>query len=140
MALVGLLLSILIAIFGSGHGSMTAAGGTQTKAQDTERTTDIRALQSQAEAYYAVHGDYPTLSNFNSASWRKQNLLGLDDAALQDPNTQSKTLLDAPAKGSYSYHVRGDDNVTCDDVAIECTTYTLSATLSDGQLSSLSSY
>src|SRR6201993_494731 len=59
--------------------------GVQQKARDTERTTDIKALQGQLEAYQAQNGKYPTLANVNDATWRSTNMKGLEAAALADP-------------------------------------------------------
>ena len=44
---------------------ITTFTGIQQKARDTERETDIKALQGQIEAYYAQNGNYPTRTNVN---------------------------------------------------------------------------
>lgn len=104
--------------------------GIQQKARDTERKTDINALHGQAEAYQAQNGKYPTLANYNDATFRAANLKGLDPAALQDPKGAAQTLLAAPAANGYSYQVTpaGCDNAANGD----CTQYTLTATLEGG--------
>jgi len=101
-------------------------------ARDTERETDIKALHGQVEAYYAQNGKYPTLANLNDATWRLQYMKGLNSSALRDPSSFSSTLVAAPTKNAYSYVVKGNNSVTCDNVNVDCTTYTLTATLEKG--------
>lgn len=106
--------------------------GIQSKAKDTERQTDLKALQGQLEAYYAEQGMYPTLANLNDAGWRSQNMRGLDSSALADPdgNQQHLTSL-AAAHQTYGYNTG-----TC-DVFNGCQSYVLTAILSDGSTYSL---
>lgn len=96
---------------------------------DTERKTDINALQGHIEAYYADTGYYPTLAQLNSASWRAINMKGLDDSALKDPAGTSSVLTAAPAAHVYSYKVLP---AGCDNTITKCTSYTLTATLDGG--------
>src|SRR5581483_10159781 len=63
--------------------------GIQQKARDTERKTDIKAVQGQLEAYWANNAKYPTLANLNDATFRQANMKGLDPAALADPKNAS---------------------------------------------------
>lgn len=97
---------------------------------DTERKTDINAMHGQIEAYYAVQGRYPTLANMNDLAWRSINMKGLDSEALRDPEGASMVLVNAPAKKVYSYAPTGASGKTCDNTVTDCTTYTLTATLS----------
>jgi hypothetical protein len=105
-------------------------GQVQSSAKDTERKTDINALQGQLEAYYAENGYYPTLASLNDPNWRAKNLKGLDSEALKDPDGTSTSLSAKPVKGGYSYAVSpsGCDNGTHGN----CNDYTLTATLDDG--------
>lgn len=106
--------------------------GIQQKARNTERKTDINAIQGQIEAYFAQNGKYPTLANLNNTdNWRTTNLKGLDPAALQDPSNtgNSQTLVAAPATDSYAYAVAPAD---CNNAGTDCTGYTLTATLEGG--------
>jgi type II secretory pathway pseudopilin PulG len=104
-----------------------------SKARDTERQSDINALQGQIEAYYAEFGRYPTLRDVNVASWRSTNLNGLDDGALRDPQG-TKSLLDPkPGTGVYSYDVTTLDRNTCNNATKDCMLYKLTATLEDGR-------
>ncbi len=105
----------------------------QTKARNTERQTDIKAIHGQVEAYYAQSGKYPTLSNMNDSSWRSTNMKGLDTEALRDPQGSGKVLLADPSANAYSYAVFGSDGSTsCDNVKVDCAVYTLSATYEGG--------
>lgn len=96
--------------------------------RDTERETDIKALQGQIEAYYAMNGYYPTLENINSSSFRSANMKGLDDEALRDPAGQKAQLSNKPGKGVYSYEALPED---CNQ---DCVSYTLTATYEDGSV------
>lgn len=100
--------------------------GVQSRAQDTKRQTDLSTIQASLEEYYANNvGNYPTLTNLNSASWRARNMPNLDAEALKDPNGSSSTLAAAPGAGTYAY------SPVCAGNA--CSSYTLTATLSTGE-------
>lgn len=99
-------------------------------ARNRERETDIKAIHSSLEAYYAQAGNYPTLANLNDSGWRQTNLRGFDSAALQDPQGDAETLVATAAAESYAYDVGPDG---CDNGnAGDCTEYTLTATLEGG--------
>lgn len=106
---------------------ITTFTGIQKRARNTERETDIKALHGQVEAYFAQEGRYPTLANLNEATWRGDNMKGLDEGALQDPKGASAALVDTAAANVYSYVVTpaGCDN----DTGGDCDGYTLTATL-----------
>jgi type II secretion system protein G len=107
--------------------------GIQQKARDTERKTDINALHGQFEAYQAQNGKYPTLANVNDATFRSTDLKGLDPAALQDPKGTTQALVAGGGDSShYGYAVlpTGCDNVPT--TGVDCTNYTLTATLEGG--------
>jgi len=109
---------------------ITTFTGIQQKARDTERTTDVKAIHGQVEAYYAQNGKYPTLGNLNDSSWRGTNMKGLDAEALKDPKDSSATpaLVAAAAASRYAYAV---GPALCDNApgGSDCATYTLTATL-----------
>lgn len=105
----------------SGQPELATLPGVQSKARDSERRTDINALDSHIEAYYAQYGKYPTLSELNNAAWLSENMLGLDPQVLQDPQGTSSTLVSSPKAGAYAYQVDSAG-----------TQFTLTATLEDG--------
>lgn len=105
--------------------------GIQQKARDTERKTDVKALQGQLEAYWANTAKYPTMANVNDSAFRSANMKGLDPAALADPkDAASQQLCAATASDCYGYSLTpaGCDNGAGGD----CTNYTLTATLESG--------
>jgi hypothetical protein len=111
-----------------GFGDITSEiGGSQTKAKDAERKTDLNALASQLEVYYTDTGNYPTLANLNDSAWVKTNMKGMDTEALKDPDGSQAKLAGSPAFKAYSYQVK-PANCT----GANCTAYTLTATLDDG--------
>ena len=103
---------------------ITTFTGIQRKARDTERETDIKALHSQVEAYYAQNGGYPALSDINITT-----LKGLDAGALLAP--ASATPIDSTAStiSKYSYVPTPS---TCTTAAKDCTSYVLSSLLESG--------
>lgn len=111
---------------------ITTFTGIQKKARDTERTTDIKAMHGQVEAYFAQNGNYPTLAHMNDTTWRGTNMKGLDAEALKDPKGAAQTLVGAAAANSYSYNVGPADCVDGTDAGTGCATYTLTATLESG--------
>ena len=104
----------------------------QAKARDIERQTDVKAIHSQVEAYYAQYGKYPALADLNSASWRNSNMRGLDEEALKDPQGSKSILALSPDKKVYSYDVAAPDNSACDNSTKDCTQYVLTATYENG--------
>ncbi|OGL30484.1 hypothetical protein A3F37_01260 [Candidatus Saccharibacteria bacterium RIFCSPHIGHO2_12_FULL_41_12] len=109
---------------------VTTFSGIQQKARDKERQTDIGALHSQLEAYYAQNGSYPALAEVNTGSWRTDNMKGLDSAALQDPKGSAQTLAAAASATEYGYATNG--GVACTTAAADCTSYILTANREEG--------
>jgi len=104
--------------------------GIRQKDRDTERKKDVDAIQIQLEAYFAQNGEYPTLANLNNVgNWRTTNMKSLDANALKDPSGTAQTLVATPATDSYAYAI---SPANCDNVGIDCTGYTLTATLEAG--------
>lgn len=108
-------------------------GGVQSKAKDSKRQSDIKSLQTHLEAYYSEAGNYPSLAELNSSSWRKANMRGLDDNALQDPDSGSKTLAAASAPKVYAYQPTTSNGGSCESASTSCQKFTLTAMLSNGQ-------
>lgn len=99
------------------------------KERDEERKTDINALEGHFESYYAQTGTYPSLAEVNNPAWRRETIKGLDPNALRDPNGTEATLASSPAPGHYSYVL---SPIGCNPAVGTCTTFTLTAILSDG--------
>ena len=128
-------LLIVIVVIGILAGLViTTFNGIQQKGRDTERQTDIKALHGQIEAYYAQNGSYPSLADLNDATFRSNNLKGLDDGALKDPKGTAGTLVAAPVAGSYSYEA-----LPASCTSATCTSYTLTATL-EGKIDGNTTY
>lgn len=118
--------------------------GIKQKSRDTERTTDIRALQTALEGAYGTVGYYPTLDQINAGGadgWRTTNLKGLDAAALCDPNNATNencTLLASETATDYAYKPLKEDGTTCATGDI-CTQYSLVAKL-EGKVDNKDTY
>lgn len=106
---------------------ITTFTGIQQKARDTERQTDIKALQGQIEAYYAQKGNYPTRTNVNDGTWRSTNMKGLDAEALKDPKGATQTLAAAVSSTQYRYDVLNASDASCEADETTCVKYTLEA-------------
>lgn len=105
---------------------ITTFTGIQQKARNTERETDIKALHSQIEAYYAQEGFYPQLSDVTTA-----NLKGLDGDALVDPG--GGALAATSDLDNYGYApTQADGTTACTTAAKDCAKYVLTATLEGG--------
>jgi type IV pilus assembly protein PilA len=106
---------------------ITTFTGIQQRARNTERETDIKALHSQFEAYYAQFGDYPTGTEANTATFRSDSLRGLDNESFVPPNsTNDQLILGAtPSATQYAYEVTDCDATSGDN----CQAYVLRAEL-----------
>jgi len=122
IVVIGILATLVIVTF----------TGIQQKARNTKRNTDINAINSHLEAFYAQNGYYPTLAHMNDGTWRTTNMKGLDPAALKDPKGSAQTLVASPAANSYAYAVTDDANASCAADESTCSKYTLTATLEGG--------
>jgi len=108
---------------------ITTYSGIQAKARNSERSSDMSALQTQLEAFFQNSGYYPSLADMNSASWLSTNMKSLDQNALIDPsNPTSKTLVNGPVAKSYSYQVTDSSGNSCETTDTNCAKYTLTAT------------
>ena len=96
IVVIGILATLVIVTF----------TGIQQKGRNTQRQTDIKALNGYVEAFYADYGFYPTLADMNSDTFRSAYMKGLDPAALYDPKqamTDTSPLASAPADGTFEY-------------------------------------
>ena len=113
---------------------VTTFSGIQKKARDSERQTDIKAVHSQLEAYYAQNGRYPTMANLNDSAFVSGSLKGLDPTALGDPKGSSNAVSATAGANVYSYveSPSGCDNDASTATPVDCTSYVLTATLEGG--------
>lgn len=104
IVVIGILATLVIVTF----------SGIQQKARDTKRQTDITALASQLEVYYANNTYYPTLANVASDTWVTTNLKGLDTAGLVAPGATANSMSATASTTTYQYVVTptGCDNTT----------------------------
>jgi prepilin-type N-terminal cleavage/methylation domain-containing protein len=128
IVIIGILATLVIVTF----------SGVQQKARDTERKTDINAVQKQLEAFYASKGYYPPEVDLDSASWRSSNDVKLDTKALADPSSAATTAFSVGVAGGsntakvYWYQAWSDAARTtaCTNTAgTQCAGYTVSANL-----------
>lgn len=91
--IIGILATLVIVTF----------SGVQAKARDSQRETDINAVNSHIQAYYAEHGWYPTLAQLTDATWVSTNMKGLDPQALLAPNSTTTISAAAATTSKYQY-------------------------------------
>jgi prepilin-type N-terminal cleavage/methylation domain-containing protein len=103
--------------------------GIQQKARDSQRSTDINALDSHLEAYYAQNGYYPTLTNLTTASWLTANMKGLDPESLVSP--KGAAILGTASSSTQEAYGYVATPASCDNAATatQCTGFTLTAQL-----------
>jgi prepilin-type N-terminal cleavage/methylation domain-containing protein len=116
---------------------ITTYNGIQQKGRNTERQTDLKAVQGQLEAYYAQNGVYPAHSQFGATSatnvtFIQTSMKGLDKEALRDPKGAagdfSLVAGTTPTATKYAYNVTQDDGSTaCTAAAGDCTKYVLAS-------------
>ncbi len=130
--IIGILLTLVLLTY----------SGVQAKNRNNQRQTSIDTVQSQLEAYYAENSRYPTIANLNDSAWRKANLKNLNASDLQDPSWASSDtectkdggslVISKPATDCYSYQVTSSDGSACNNDAVVCAQYTLTAQLEGG--------
>lgn len=122
IVVIGILATLVIVTF----------TGVQKKARDSQRQTDINAIESHVQTYYAEQdGKYPTLANLQDGAWVTANLKGLDAEALKDPKGGS--IQAATDATHYGYAPVDSTGGACDNtVGDECVNFTLTATLEGG--------
>ena len=126
IVVIGILATLVIVTF----------SGIQQKGRNSQRQTDINALQSHVEAYYASAGSYPTAAMINDDAWRAANMKGLDEEALKDPKgttdlagTATATAYGyAPLAGTAACTETGTGTTRTAD----CDNYTLTAKMEGG--------
>jgi type II secretion system protein G len=119
---------------------ITTYNGIQQKGRNTERQTDLKALQGQLEAYYAQNGRYPTSgaqasatlglgsTSADNVTFIGAQMKGLDREALRDPKgTAGSYAVAASASGLSNQYAYVASPAGCDNSATDCTGYVLTA-------------
>lgn len=139
IVVIGILATLVIVTF----------TGMKQKGRNVQRQTDIKAVNSYVESFYAEYGFYPAAADLNDPTFRKDFLKGLDPKALSDPNQPGDTgaiKATKPATGEfvYGYVTSKDDGTACGTTTTVdsttdpnnpvptdngCTKYTLTANL-----------
>lgn len=99
--------------------------------QDNTRRQDLAYISKALNEYYSLYHYYPTLDqiNSNTSAFRVFNP-ELNSKKFEDPNSTSNKLVSKPASNSYAYELRP---ANCNNTTLDCTSYELIATLSDGK-------
>ncbi len=94
IVVIGILATLVIVTF----------TGIQQKGRNSQRQTDINAINSHVEAFYAQHGFYPNLADLQDyGTWVKLYMKGLDQAALSDPKAPSGNIQGTADASHYGY-------------------------------------
>lgn len=135
IVVIGILATLVIVTF----------TGIQQKGRNAQRQTDINAVDSHVEAFYAQYGFYPTLADIQDATFVSTYLKGLDPEALVDPKGGSITGTSDADQYGYTATGTGCTNTTATTITAGapadngCTAFTLTATLEGGSTYSKSS-
>ena len=119
IVIIGILATLVIVTF----------TGTQQKARNSQRQTDINAINSHLASYYAENGSYPDVDDLADATWRSNNMKGLDDEALVAPKG---TIITATAGANNYGYAATPTGCGTDGDPEPCTGYTLTAHLEGG--------
>ncbi len=131
IVVIGILATLVIVTF----------TGIQQKARNSQRQTDINAVDSHVESFYAQWGFYPGLADLQNATFVSKYMKGLDPDALADPKGTTKTITGTATADQYGYAAVKDDGSACtpaamattgDPVDTSCTGFTLTAKLEGG--------
>lgn len=124
IVVIGILATLVIVTF----------SGIQQKGRNSQRQTDINAIASHVEAFYATKGYYPSMADLNSATVRAADFKGLDPEALKDPKATSADIAATTSATAYSYVGAGCTNTAVTEATTpnQCTGFTLTATLEGG--------
>lgn len=109
---------------------LSTFGGVQDKVRSTERSNDINAIHGSLNVFYQNKLYYPTLAELNDATFRRDNMDGLEDIVLTDPKGSNPEIVSQPAFGKYSYMV---GPVGCDNIKVKCSEYVLTAVQENGE-------
>ncbi len=132
IVVIGILATLVIVTF----------TGIQQKARNTQRKTDINAINSHVEAFYAETGSYPTLAQLQDSTFRDTNMKGLKVDALTDPKGGDTTIAATSSSSQYGYASTAEDDSACavvdtasgaTDPTTNCAKFTLTATMEDSK-------
>jgi prepilin-type N-terminal cleavage/methylation domain-containing protein len=135
LLIVIVVIVFLVAIVVNTHSSI------EIKTRNTDRVSEIDALQRQLESFYSQNGYYPSNSDINSAAWRTKNMPSLNVKDMVDPSASSSTaptLATKPAPKVFSY-APSASGVICETKDTTCNQYTLTATY-EGTVNGQSTY
>ncbi|HPR09638.1 prepilin-type N-terminal cleavage/methylation domain-containing protein [Candidatus Saccharibacteria bacterium] len=135
IVIIGILATLVIMTF----------TGIRQKDRNTQRQTDIKAVNGYVESFYAEYGYYPYAGDMQVDAFNKKYMKGLDSKALVDPKQKQdgtetySTSAVAAGTYQYSYLPLQDDNTACtgttpsgatdEPTDTGCTKYTLTANL-----------
>lgn len=128
IVVIGILATLVIVTF----------TGIQQKARNSQRQTDINAVDSHVEAFYAQYGFYPTLADLQDATFVSTYMKGLDPEAMVDPKGGDIAATSDSDQYSYVATGTGCTNTTATTITSGapddngCTAFTLTATLEGG--------
>ena len=134
IVVIGILATLVIVTF----------TGIQQKGRNTQRQTDIKALNGYVEAFYADFGFYPTGADMQDDEFREAYMKGLDPEALLDPKQTSGTIKTTELGEDefvYSYVAGGSSactsatevsNTEGEPADTGCDSYTLTANMEGG--------
>ncbi len=128
IVIIGILATLVIVTF----------TGIQQKARDSQRQTDIGALNSHIAAYYSETGTYPALTMLQDDAWVTAHMKGLDSEALDDPKGTAGAGPAATASATqYGYAATAAGAActvsgTSPNQTADCDAYTLTANLEAG--------
>jgi len=103
IVVIGILATLVIVTF----------TGIQKKGRDSQRQTDINAVQSHVESFYAQHGFYPTLADLGNTTFVSTYMKGLDPDALKDPKGPSKAITTTTTKDQYGFEAKNSGGSGC---------------------------
>lgn len=142
--------TILNALGATPSGTNSSSPGNSSpiseRAKDAERQTDINAINSHLEAFYAQNGSYPTLADLQDNAFVAKNFSDLDTSALLDPNQVSGTIQVTSSQNPahYGYTALSNSGENCENTVRTkmeatvtyynsgCDDFILTATLSTG--------
>jgi Tfp pilus assembly protein PilE len=128
LVFLGVIVVILASIL------ISTSSGIKIRERNNTRIADVKALQLNLEIFYAQNGFYPSLVEINSPHWTNQNLKQVPQSDLIDPSSKTNTQLFTAqsTKTNFGYSVSSSNGQICNNKAVACGQYLLTATLEGG--------